>query len=184
MEAIDPIEGKAIMKSFNRRFVIACLAVLLAALVGSQAGAVELNGGYHRHCNLNQDNSCILRGYICWCNILVGPVPDELCATQQQGNLDGDILFPPARSPLMHVVFHCDFGVAGDSVNVVPVVGDTDLSSEVSNALGFHSVTLLNGVYPVDYTNQQFGEAYIPVVLGGPTPVQTSTWGGLKSLYR
>lgn len=159
------------------------LTVLGLTVTGQITQAVQLNGSYHRHCNLDQNNHCIHSGYICWCNILVGPVDETLCGIDGTGNLDGEAVEQGGTQEVVFV-FQCDFGVPGDSLGFVPVLGDTELSPEVSNALGYNSVTILDGVYPVDYANHEFGETRIAAILSGPTPVRAGSWGVVKSLYR
>jgi hypothetical protein len=83
----------------------------------------------------------------------------------------------------VHLIFHCDFGVSGDSINVVPVDSLITLGPKVSQALGYESVTLLPGLYPVDYSRYQFGETYIDATLESPTPTRTESWGALKQQF-
>jgi hypothetical protein len=52
----------------------------------------------------------------------------------------------------------------------LPVDSNVVLSTDVSIALGYQSITLLQGDYPVNYSNSQYGEIIVNAILSDPLP--------------
>lgn len=146
-----------------RATVAACLLLLSIACV---APAAQLNAPYQARGKLGP-YYCVLYGYICLDRLQAGTLDDGLCATQHLGNVEGNVL-----GNQVHLVFHCDFGVSGDSLYILPVDSTIVLSPEVSSSLGYDRIILQPGRYPVDYSRYHFGETYIDAILTGPTPVR------------
>jgi hypothetical protein len=163
------------MKHLTRLVALSATTVLLMSSFSNPASAAAMNGPFGHH----KGHYCRLARWICWDNVAIGDATPEQVAAGY-GNIDGNA----TGDGRVHFVFHRDLEAAPDSVGVVPVDSTIVLSPQVSQALGYDSVTLVPGVYPVDFSIYQNGETYIDAVLAGPTPVRKGTWGLIKSLYR
>lgn len=151
------------------------LAIMLILPFVGAANSAALQGPFGHH----RARYCLLDHWICWHNMDVGDaLPDQVALGW--GNINGSV----APGSKVHFIFHRDLQAPFDSVGVIPVDSVTVLSPAVSQALGYDTVTLLPGLYPVDYATFPNGETYIDAILAGPTPTDRKTWGQVKSLYR
>ncbi|MBP6335679.1 MAG: hypothetical protein KA444_09430, partial [Bacteroidia bacterium] len=75
----------------------------------------------------------------------------------------GDVDISPSNK--VHVVF--DDSITEGSSTTIP--GNYYIGEEASHALGYDSVTIIAGTYPVIFTSYtQFGEANFDAILSGP----------------
>ena len=169
-----------------KRWQIACLIVLLAAAAAAaEARPMKIKFGCYA-CGAHF--TCPCDGWVCFnpypCpaepadsglavsgGIALGnATPEEAAA----GIGDVDVTITPGGK--VHFVFHRNLEIPAASDSLLPV--DTVvLPVAVANALGYGSVTLVEGHYPVTFDESPYGEADVDAILTEPLSIPTlSEW--------
>lgn len=162
------------MKRSARNVLLVVLVLTSSELFRIDASAEIMNAPFRRR-GVSGGRYCTREGGICLKAMALGEVESD-CAIIDVGNVDVAV----ANGDELHLVFYCGLGNEG----VVPVDSATVLSPEVSNALGYDVVTVLEGMYPVDYSRYPHGEAFVTAVFESPTPIASASWGVIKSHFR